>query len=164
MTDRTEIPWCAAKGRLTLLCDAIYGYLYRLNGRKFAREDHNAIGEAAGRGNNMVNKIDEMQQFGKDNMDATMKSFGMFSKSAQAIAVEIADYSKKVFEQGTAASEKLIGSKSLEKAIEVQSDYAKSSYEGFVAEATKLGELYTALAKEAYKPFESQFSKVAPVK
>jgi len=40
----------------------------------------------------------------------------------------------------------------------------KSSYEGFVAEATKLGELYTALAKEAYKPFESQLSKVAPVK
>ena len=56
------------------------------------------------------------------------------------------------------------GAKSLEKAIEVQSDYVKSSYEGFVAEATKLGELYTALAKEAYKPFESQMSKVAPIK
>jgi hypothetical protein len=138
--------------------------LYRLNGRKLAREDHNAIGEAAGRGNDMVNKIDEMQQFGKDNMDATMKSFGLYSKSAQAIAVELADYSKKVFEQGSAATEKLIGSKSLEKAFEVQSDYIKSSYEGFVAEATKLGELYVDLAKEAYKPFESQFSKVTSVK
>jgi hypothetical protein len=112
----------------------------------------------------MVNKIDEMQQFGKDNMDATMKSLGLYSKSAQAIAVELADYSKKVFEQGTAATEKLIGSKSLEKAFEVQSDYIKSSYEGFVAEATKLGELYVDLAKEAYKPFESQFSKVTSVK
>jgi hypothetical protein len=112
----------------------------------------------------MVKNMDEMQQFGKDNMEATMKSFGMLSKSMQAIAVEMADYSKKVFEQGTAATEKLIGAKSLEKAIEVQSDYVKSSYEGFVAEATKLGELYTALAKEAYKPFESQLSKVAPVK
>jgi len=112
----------------------------------------------------MVKNIDEMQQFGKDNMDATMKSFGVLSKSMQAIAVEMADYSKKVFEQGTAATEKLIGAKSLEKAIEVQSDFAKSSYEGFVAEATKLGELYTNLAKEAYKPFESQFSKVVPVK
>ena len=112
----------------------------------------------------MVKNIDEMQQFGKDNMDATMKSFGMFSKSMQAIAAEVADYSKKVFEQSTAATEKLIGAKSLDKAVEVQSDYVKTSYEGFVAEATKLGELYTALAKEAYKPFESQFSKVAPVK
>jgi hypothetical protein len=112
----------------------------------------------------MVKTIDDVQQFGKDNMDATMKSFGALSKSFQAIAVEVADYSKKVFEQGTAATEKLIGAKSLEKAIEVQTDYAKSAYEGFVAEATKLGELYADLAKEAYKPFESQFGKVGSLK
>jgi len=112
----------------------------------------------------MVRNIDEMQNWGKDNMDATLRSFGAFSKSLQAITVEIADFSKKVFEQSTAATEKLMGAKSLEKAIEVQTDYAKSSYETFVAEATKLGELYADLAKEAYKPFESQFGKVASVK
>jgi len=109
----------------------------------------------------MVKNIDEMQQFGKDSMEATMKSFGALSKSMQAIAVEVTDYSKKVFEQGTVATEKLIGAKSLEKAFEVQTDFVKSSYESFVAEATKLGELYTDLAKEAYKPFESHFGKVA---
>jgi hypothetical protein len=112
----------------------------------------------------MVKNIDEMQQFGKDNMDATLKSFGSLSKGMQAIASEMADYSKKVFEQGTAATEKLIGAKSLEKAFEVQSDYAKTAYEGFVAEATKLGELYTDLAKEAYKPFEGQWGRAASVK
>ena len=110
----------------------------------------------------MVKNIDELQQFGKDNMDATMKSFGSLSKSWQAISVELADYSKRVFEQSTAATEKLLGAKSIEKAVEVQSDYAKSAYEGFVAEATKLGELYSDLAREAYKPFESHFGK-APV-
>ena len=75
----------------------------------------------------MVKNIEDMQQFGKDNMDATMKSFGSLSKSMQAIAVEVADYSKKMFENSTAATEKLIGAKSLEKAVEVQSDYVKSS-------------------------------------
>ncbi len=112
----------------------------------------------------MVKNIDELQQFGKDNMDATMKSFGTLSKSWQAIAVEMADYSKKMFEQGTATTEKLIGAKSVEKAIEVQTDYVKSSYESFVAEATKIGELYTDLAREMYKPFESHFGKAAFVK
>jgi len=112
----------------------------------------------------MVKNIDELQQFGKDNMDATLKSFGSLSKGLQAIAVEMADYTKKVFEQGTAATEKLIGAKSLEKAFEVQSDYVKTAYEGFVAEATKLGELYSDLAKEAYKPFEGQWGKAASVK
>ena len=46
----------------------------------------------------------------------------------------------------------------------MQSDYAKSAYETFVAEATKLSELYADLAKEAYKPFETQFGKAASVK
>jgi hypothetical protein len=135
----------------------------KIAGELSAGRSH-TIGEGAGEVMHMVKNIDDMQQFGKDNMDATMKSFGAFSKSAQAIAVELADYSKKVFEQGTAATEKLIGAKSLEKAIEVQSDYVKSSYEGFVAEATKLGELYADLAKEAYKPFEGQFGKVVSAK
>ena len=112
----------------------------------------------------MVKNIEEVQQLGKDNMDLAMKSVGAWSKSMQAIAIELADYSKKVFEQGTAATEKLISAKSLDKAFEVQSDYVKNSYEGFVAQATKLGELYTDLAKEAYKPFENQFGKFASVK
>ena len=112
----------------------------------------------------MVKNIEEVQQLGKDNMDLAMKSVGAWSKSMQAIAIELADYSKKVFEQGTAATEKLISAKSLDKAFEVQSDYVKNSYEGFVAQATKLGELYADLAKEAYKPFENQLGKFASVK
>ena len=112
----------------------------------------------------MVKNIDEVQQLGKENMDAALKSVGAWSKSMQAIAIELADYSKKVFEQGTATAEKLVSAKSLDKAFEVQSDYVKSSYEGFVAQATKIGELYADLAKEAYKPLENQFGKFASAK
>ena len=93
-------------------------------------------------------------------MDAVMKSFGAVSKGMQAIAVEVADYSKKSFEDSSAAAEKLFGVKSFEKAIEIQTDYAKSAYEGFVAGATRIGELCADLTKETYKPFESYLGKV----
>src|SRR5438132_605255 len=112
----------------------------------------------------MVKNIEDMQKLSKDNMDATLKAFGTMSKGFQAIAVEMTEYSKKVFEESTAATEKLIGAKSLDKAFEVQSDYVKSAYEGFVAQATRFGELYADLAKETYKPFENQFGKVVSVK
>jgi hypothetical protein len=102
----------------------------------------------------MLKNFDEMQKLGKDNMDVAMKSFGAVSNGWQAIAVEVADYSKKSFEAGTATAEKLFGAKSLEKAIEIQTDYAKSAYEGFVAGATRIGELYADLTKQSYKPFE----------
>lgn len=107
----------------------------------------------------MIEKFEEFQKLGKDNADLALKSFAAVQKSAQAIAVEVADYSKKSFENGTAAFEQLIGAKSLDKAIEVQTTYFKTAYEGFVAEASKLGELYTDLAKETYKPFEAAIAK-----
>ena len=112
----------------------------------------------------MVKNFEDLQQVSKDSMDSTLKSWGAMSKGAQAIAVEVADYSKKAFEDSTAALEKLFGVNSFDKAIEVQTEYAKTAYEGFVAEATKLGELYADLAKEAYKPFENQFGKVGAAK
>ena len=107
---------------------------------------------------------DEISKFGKDSMEMAMNSFGAWSKSAQAIATEVASYSKKSVEGSAAHWEKLIGVKSLEKAVEVQSEYLKSSYEGFVAEATKLGELYLDFAKESYKPFENAYAKVSAMK
>jgi hypothetical protein len=112
----------------------------------------------------MLTNFDDFQKLGKDNMDVAMKQFGTVSKGWQAIATEFADFSKKSFEEGSATLEKLIGAKSVEKAIEIQTAYAKSSYEAFVAEATKMGELYTELAKETYKPFEGVLAKVTPVK
>ena len=86
------------------------------------------------------------------------------SKGVQTIAAETADYSKKSFEEGSATLEKLFGAKSLEKAIEIQTAYAKSAYEGFVAQATKMGELYADLAKESCKPFEAFVGKSSPAK
>ena len=112
----------------------------------------------------MLKNFEDFQKLGKDNMDTCMKQFGTVSKGWQAIATEVADYSKKSFEHSTAAMESLLGAKSLEKAIEIQTDYVKTAYEGFVAEATKMGELYTDLAKESYKPFEGIMAKVAPAK
>ena len=103
---------------------------------------------------------DEMNKLGKDSMETAMNSFGAWSKSGQAIVAEMVDYSKKSVEGSAAHWEKLLGVKSLEKAMEVQTEYLKSSYEGFVAEATKLGELYADFAKEAYKPFEGAFAKM----
>jgi hypothetical protein len=112
----------------------------------------------------MLKNVEDFQKLGKDNVDVCMKQLGTVSKGWQTIATEFADYSKKSFEDGSAALEKLIGAKSLEKAIEVQSDYLKSAYEGFVAQSTKMGELYTDLAKETYKPLEGILAKVTPAK
>jgi hypothetical protein len=112
----------------------------------------------------MIKNFEEMQKVGKDNMDASMRALGAMSKGFQAIAVETADYAKRSFEQGTAASERLATAKSLDKVMEVQSDYLKSAYEGFVAQSAKVGQLYVDLTQEACKPFESHWTKATAAK
>ena len=112
----------------------------------------------------MVKTLDDLQQLGKENVDVAFHSFAAMSKTGQAIAAEVLDYGKRSFEQGNAALQKLLGAKSLDKAFEVQSEYARTAYESFVAESAKLGELYADLAKEACKPLENCFGKLTPAR
>ena len=104
---------------------------------------------------------DEVQRAGKDGFDAAVSSFGEANKGFQAIAAEIAAYSKKSFEDGTRAFEQLIGAKSFEQAFAIQSQYAKTAFEAYVTQASKIGELYVDLARSAYKPVEQAAAKTA---
>src|SRR5579883_1635370 len=107
----------------------------------------------------MAYEFEDLQKYGKEQFDAAAAATTSFTKTLQAIATETADYSKKSFEEGSAFLEKLLGAKSYDSAIQIQSDYWKTFYAGFIAQATKIGELYSALAKEAFKPLENAFVK-----
>ncbi len=99
----------------------------------------------------------DFQKFGQTNVDSTMRMMGEWTKNWQAIALEMTDYSKRAFEDGTAAFEKLMSAKSAEQAMEIQSTYAKRAYEDYMQQMTKIGSMYTNLAKDAYKPMERAF-------
>jgi hypothetical protein len=109
----------------------------------------------------MFKSVEEAQKFGKDNLDVAAKSFAALSKGLQTLAADAADYTKKSFETSSATFEKLIGARTLDKAIEIQSEYARTSYESLVAQATKVGELVTDIAKESYKPYEGLLAKAS---
>lgn len=107
----------------------------------------------------MVQSLEDAGKAGKEFLDAGLKNFASLSKNVQALAVEAAEYSRKTYEDGAAALEKLTGAKSLEKVVEIQTDYARQAYEGFVAQSSRVSELYAEIAKDAYKPFETVVAK-----
>ena len=102
---------------------------------------------------------DDFQKMGKDNFDAVLRSYGEWNKGFQAIAARMTDYSKQTFEDATRAFEQLVAAKSLESVVEIHSQYAKKAYDTWVAEASKLGEMYAAVARDAYKPVEKAVTK-----
>jgi phasin family protein len=105
----------------------------------------------------MFNTLDDLTKY---NNDTAMKSLSVISKGMQELASGTADYSKKSLEQGTEALEKMLAARSLEKAMEIQSDYIKAAYESFIAESNRVTELCADVAKEIYKPFESYVGKM----
>lgn len=108
-------------------------------------------------------KFEDLQQQSKEQLEAAAASAKNVTSGFQALATAYTDYSKKSFDDTKSFVEKFAGVKSLDKAIEVQSEFAKTAYETFVAESQKIVELYSDLAKQAYKPFEGLVAKVAPV-
>ena len=102
--------------------------------------------------------FEDFQKFNKQQLEALTASTSILSKGMQEIASESTEYSKKAFAATSAVYEKLLGAKTVESAIAIQSEFAKSSYEGFVAQATKMSDLFAKLATEAFKPVSSTFS------
>jgi hypothetical protein len=79
-----------------------------------------------------------------------------FPQGLRAIASAYGDYTKKSFEDTKSYVEKLSGVRSIDKAIEVQTEFARTAYETFVGESQKIAALYGDLAKQAYGGFVSK--------
>jgi len=94
--------------------------------------------------------------YGKETADAVTKSATVAGKGMESINSEIYSYSKQSIEDAVSATKAVMGSKSVHEAFEFQSDFAKSAFEAYVAELSKITELSTAATKEAFAPFKGR--------
>ena len=99
---------------------------------------------------------DSFASFNKETMEALIQSASATSKGLEAINAEALAFSKQQIEDSVAAAKAAMTSKSVQELVEIQSDFAKSAFESFVGQATKLGEMFTALAKETAEPINGR--------
>ncbi len=102
----------------------------------------------------MFKTVEDLQQMSRSQIEATTQSAAVMSRGLQQIVQEASEFSKKSMEESSAAFGKLVGVKTLDGVIQVQTDFAKSSYETYMAGAKRFGELFASLARDSYKPFE----------
>ena len=72
--------------------------------------------------------------------------------SIQTIANAYGNYTEKSFQETRSFVEKLMGVRSFDKAMEVQTEFARQAYANFVAESQKICELYSELARQTFRP------------
>lgn len=112
---------------------------------------------------NNANRNLPQQPDGRERLDAADVSMSSFPGGFHPIATAYSDYTKKSFEDTRSFVEKLSGVKSVDKAIEIQTDFAKSTFETFMVESQKIGALYRDLATQSYKAFGGHLAKMMPL-
>jgi hypothetical protein len=100
----------------------------------------------------MATQINRLPQLGGISIERAFAFQTSASKVVQAVAAEAVDHAKVSFEQGVAVLEQLVTAKSLDKAIEVQTAYAKNAYAALIARGKKIGELHAGFVQDALKP------------
>jgi hypothetical protein len=80
--------------------------------------------------------------------------------SIQTIADAYAEYTRKSLQESRSFAEKLMGVRSFDNAIEVQTEFARQALANFVADSQKICELYGKLATQIIRPWEGLAAKV----
>jgi hypothetical protein len=81
----------------------------------------------------------------------------------KAIAAAHTDYAKTSFDANKAYIEKIVTNKAPDQAVQITTDHMKLAYETFVAEATKIGDMYKDFFKSAFQPMTVATTKLTVV-
>lgn len=103
-----------------------------------------------------VKGYDNVASFNKETLDALIQAANAAGKGLEALNSEALAYSKQSIEETIAATKAAMGSRSIQELMEVNTDFAKASFDSFVSEMTKLSDLFVNAAKGAAEPLNGR--------
>ncbi len=103
-----------------------------------------------------VKNYDQFLGYGRDTVEAYMRAANAAGKGVETLHNELYAFSKQSVEDSISATKALLGSKSVHEAFELQSDFAKSAFDNYVSQVTKLGEIVSSTTKEAFEPLQGR--------
>ena len=105
--------------------------------------------------------FEEMNAFGKGNIEAVVESSKIAAKGLESFGQEAADYTRKQFEGATAMMKSFASVKSPTELFKLQSDYFRQSFDSLVAESSKHTEAMLKLAGEVAQPLSNRVALAA---
>ena len=107
-----------------------------------------------------LSALTEMNTLGKKNVEAVVESVTAATRGAEALGAQSLAFSKKSWEDGVNAAQALAGARSVQEMIELQTTFAKSAMEAYLAEVTRMTDTMTASVKDTFKPINERVAAV----
>ena len=105
--------------------------------------------------------VEEMTDLAKGNIEAVVASSKVAARGVETLSQEAADYGRRSFEQASNAFKSFAEVKSPTEFFKLQSDFARSAFDGAVAETSKMSEAMIKLAGEVAEPISSRYAIAA---
>lgn len=100
--------------------------------------------------------LNELNAHSKKNLEALVASVTAATKGAEALSAQTVAFSKQALEDQVAAARQLAGAKTVQEAFELQTAWAKSAFDGYLAQFGKVTEVVTESVKETVKPINAR--------
>jgi len=104
---------------------------------------------------------EEMTDLAKGNVEALVASTKIAAKGVEKIGQEVAEYSRKSFEDASAVLKSFAEVKSATDFFKLQGDFARSAFDAAVAESARVSETVLKLAGEVAEPINSRYTVAA---
>jgi phasin family protein len=95
---------------------------------------------------------DELADLGRENFAAVLRANAAFTEGLEAIGKEVMSYARTSLETTAETATALLAAKTFEDVLQLNSDFAKASFERMIAGSTKLSEMGVKVANEALAP------------
>jgi len=100
--------------------------------------------------------LNEANAASKKNLEAVVASVTAATKGAEALGAQAMAFSKAGFESQVAAAKSLSSAKSVQEVVELQTAFAKTALETYMAEMGKMSEVVSASVKDSMKPLNER--------
>ena len=105
--------------------------------------------------------IEELAELGRGNVEALVASSKLAAKGVETLSQDAANYSRKSFEDATAAFKSFTDVKSATDFFKLQGDFARSAFDSAVAQSARMSENVLKLAGDVAEPLTSRYAVAA---
>ena len=103
-----------------------------------------------------LSALNELNTQGKRNLEAMVASVTAATRAAETLGAQAMAYTKTSMEKQVEAARAMTGARSVQEAVELQTTYARSALETYVAEMNKVSETVSAAMKDTLKPLNER--------
>src|SRR5258708_9502762 len=101
---------------------------------------------------------EDLSKFSKENLEAYVAAGTTVAKGFESIGRAWVNFTQETFEASAQVAKALLSAKTLREAVDVQTDFAKTTFDKLVAEGTKVSEISVKVANEAVEPISARLN------